>query len=98
MTCTVHRPVADVQRAISLIQESGADVLLSVGGGSPIDSAKAVAFNLHKETGNWIPSIAIPTTLSVAETTHVAGFTDEEGHKTAVADPELTPKGIPFSY
>lgn len=66
---------------------------MSVGGGSPIDSAKAIAHNIHKETGRWIPSIAVPTTLSVAETTQNAGFTTDEGHKIAVSDPEQVPKG-----
>lgn len=78
-------------------------MLLSVGGGSPIDAAKAVAYRLHKARGNqgqgreeakWIPSIAVPTTLSVAETTKNAGFTNADGSKVAVADGELVPKGI----
>jgi alcohol dehydrogenase class IV len=74
--------------------KSGCDVLISIGGGSPIDSAKAIAYNIHQETGKWIPSIAVPTTLSVAETTQNAGFTTEEKHKIAVSDPELVPKGM----
>jgi hypothetical protein len=75
------------------MSKSGCDVLISIGGGSPIDSAKAIAYNIHQETGKWIPSIAVPTTLSVAETTQNAGFTTEEKHKIAVSDPELVPKG-----
>ena len=82
--------------------KSGCDVLVSIGGGSPIDSAKAIAYNIHQETGKWIPSIAVPTTLSVAETTQNAGFTTEEKHKIAVSNPELVPKGkwrlIPGDY
>jgi hypothetical protein len=75
------------------MSKSGCDVLISIGGGSPIDSAKAIAYNIHQETGKWIPSIAVPTTLSVAETTQNAGFTTEEKAKIAVSDPELVPKG-----
>jgi len=75
------------------MSKSGCDVLIAIGGGSPIDSAKAIAYNIHQETGKWIPSIAVPTTLSVAETTQNAGFTTEEKHKIAVSDPELVPKG-----
>ena len=71
-------------------------MLISVGGGSPIDSAKAVAFHIHKQKGTWVPSIAIPTTLSVAETTQGAGFTNREGLKVAVAHPEMAPKGKKF--
>lgn len=79
------------------MKDSGADVLISIGGGSPIDSAKAVAYNIHKETGKWIPSIAVPTTLSVAETTQNAGYTSEEKKKVTLSHPELVPKGLPPS-
>ena len=36
-----HAPLGDVQRAAALAQEVGADLLLSAGGGSAIDAAKA---------------------------------------------------------
>lgn len=90
---TGHRPIQLIKDATTMMLKSGCDILVSVGGGSPIDSAKAIAHNVHKETGRWIPSIAVPTTLSVAETTQNAGFTTEEGHKIAVSDPEQVPKG-----
>lgn len=90
---TQFRPIGDIREATALMSKSGCDVLISIGGGSPIDSAKAIAYNIHKETGKWVPSIAVPTTLSVAETTQNAGFTTEELHKIAVSDPELVPKG-----
>ncbi|PGH29497.1 hypothetical protein GX50_07761 [[Emmonsia] crescens] len=98
-----HAPIADIEAAVAAVRKSGADVLLSVGGGSPIDAAKAVAYHLHKENTNggqgkegakWIPSIAVPTTLSVAETTKNAGFTGADGSKVAVADRELVPKAV----
>ncbi|KAL2376595.1 hypothetical protein RJZ90_007399 [Blastomyces dermatitidis] len=99
-----HAPVADIEAAVAAVRESGADVLLSVGGGSPIDAAKAVAYHLYKENAKggqgkaeakWIPSIAVPTTLSVAETTKNAGFTSADGSKVAVADVELDVNPIP---
>ena len=92
LTCS--RPIQDIREATALMSKSGCDVLISIGGGSPIDSAKAIAYNIHEETGKWIPSIAVPTTLSVAETTQNAGFTTEEKHKIAVSNPELVPKGV----
>lgn len=92
----MYRPIADIEAAASQFEGSGADVLISVGGGSPIDSAKAVAFHIQKQTGSWVPSIAIPTTLSVAETTQGAGFTNREGLKVAVAHPEMAPKGMEY--
>jgi 3-oxoacid CoA-transferase len=89
-------PIGDIREATALMGKSGCDVLISIGGGSPIDSAKAIAYNIHQETGKWIPSIAVPTTLSVAETTQNAGFTTEEKHKIAVSDPELVPKAVVY--
>ncbi|EUC31229.1 hypothetical protein COCCADRAFT_101797 [Bipolaris zeicola 26-R-13] len=89
-----HAPIQDIKEATSLMVRSGCDALVSIGGGSPIDSAKAIAYNIHQETGKWIPSIAVPTTLSVAETTQNAGFTTEEKHKIAVSHPELVPKVV----
>jgi 3-oxoacid CoA-transferase len=71
-------------------------VLISIGGGSPIDSAKAIAYQIFVETRIWVPTIAIPTTLSVAETTQNAGFTNEDRKKIAVSHPELVPKGLLF--
>ncbi|KAF2281347.1 uncharacterized protein EI97DRAFT_447354 [Westerdykella ornata] len=91
-----HAPIKDIREATRLMAESGCNVLISVGGGSPIDSAKAIAYNIHEQTGKWIPSIAVPTTLSVAETTQNAGFTTEELHKIAVSHPELVPKAVVY--
>ncbi|KAF1359511.1 alcohol dehydrogenase [Lizonia empirigonia] len=88
-----HAPIQLIRDATTMMSKSGCDILVSVGGGSPIDSAKAIAHNIYRETGNWIPSIAVPTTLSCAETTQNSGFTTDEGHKIAVSDPEQVPKG-----
>ena len=93
LSLMAYSPIAAIKEATALMSESECDILISVGGGSPIDSSKVIAYNIHQETGKWIPSIAIPTTLSVAETTQNAGFTSEENHKVAVSDPELVPKG-----
>lgn len=90
------RPIGAIKEATDLVKASGADVLISIGGGSPIDSAKTVAYQIHEATGKWIPSIAVPTTLSVAETTQNAGFTTEEKKKIAVSHPELVPKAVVY--
>ncbi|KAF1932162.1 alcohol dehydrogenase [Didymella exigua CBS 183.55] len=89
-----HAPIQLIRDATAIMSKSGCDILVSVGGGSPIDSAKAIAHNIHKETGRWVSSIAIPTTLSVAETTQNAGFTTDEGHKISVSDPEQVPTAV----
>ncbi|KAK9446550.1 dehydrogenase [Limtongia smithiae] len=91
-----HAPISAIQEATALVKQSGADVMISVGGGSPIDSAKAIAYLIHQDAGVWIPSIAVPTTLSVAETTQNAGYTTEEKKKLAVSHPELVPKAVVY--
>ena len=64
----VPAPVADQARRIA--QESGADCLVCLGGGSAIGAAKAVALTAG------LPIIAIPTTYSGSETTPVWGITE----------------------
>ena len=70
----VPAPVADQARRIA--EESGADCLVSLGGGSAIGAAKAVALT----TG--LPIIAIPTTYSGSETTPVWGITEDGVKRT----------------
>ncbi|EZF23788.1 hypothetical protein H112_03569 [Trichophyton rubrum D6] len=89
-----HAPVADIESATEHIKQSAANVLVAVGGGSPIDAAKAVAYHIHQHTEKWIPIVALPTTLSVAENTFGAGYTSREGLKVGIFHPELAPKAI----
>ncbi|KAG8998304.1 hypothetical protein FRB94_005215 [Tulasnella sp. JGI-2019a] len=68
-------------------------VLIGLGGGSPIDAAKAISYFTQQETGGTsVPQVEIPTTLSAAEFTMSAGFTSEQGHKTGVASTAVIPK------
>lgn len=62
-----HAPVEAVEEALAELQSNGADAVISVGGGSPIDSAKAISYWNHEKTGKFLTHIAIPTTLSAAE-------------------------------
>jgi maleylacetate reductase len=90
-----HAPKSGVAQAAAMARSVGADMLVSVGGGSPIDAAKAVALTLAQEGGSFLPHIAIPTTLSAAEYAHTAGVTDEAANaKTGVADVQITPRSI----
>lgn len=52
-------------------------MLIGLGGGSPIDAAKAISYFTQQETGGvFVPQVAIPTTLSAAEfTTFVVRYT-----------------------
>jgi len=63
-----HAPVAELDKATELVlKDDKIDTIISVGGGSPIDSAKAISYRLHEKNGRWLHHISIPTTLSVAE-------------------------------
>ncbi|THH18790.1 hypothetical protein EW146_g2256 [Bondarzewia mesenterica] len=90
-----HAPIAGIRAGIKTFRDAEADFIVSVGGGSPIDAAKAIIYNLQKESGGqFVKQIAIPTTLSAAEYTIGAGFTNEQGVKASVSSPELGPAGI----
>ncbi len=90
-----HSPKSDVAQAEEQARTLKADVLISVGGGSPIDATKAVAMALSQESGNFLPHIAIPTTLSAAEFSHLVGVTDEEAKmKSGFAHNRLAPRGV----
>ncbi len=96
-TIEEHAPRRGVDAAVAEARRLEADLLVSVGGGSPIDAAKAVALALEGERGRIIPHIAIPTTLSAAEFSHLAGVTDEDGDrrmKAGFADPRVTPRAV----
>ena len=65
-----HADVAGVEAATAAAADADADGLLAVGGGSAIDTAKAVS----AETG--LPVISVPTTYSGAEWTKGFGSRD----------------------
>jgi alcohol dehydrogenase class IV len=63
-----HAPVAELDRATELVlKDDKIDTIISIGGGSPIDSGKAISYRAHEKGGKWLHHITIPTTLSVAE-------------------------------
>ena len=78
-------PESDVARAVEEARRVQTDILISLGGGSPIDATKAV------------PHLAIPTTLSAAEFSHLAGVTNESGGqpiKAGFVDVAVTPRVV----
>lgn len=65
-----HAPITGIENGIQVFRESDADVIVSVGGGSPIDASKVIIHTIQKESrGAFYKQIAIPTTLSAAEYT-----------------------------
>jgi alcohol dehydrogenase class IV len=91
-----HAPISAIKRAISEAEKARADSLISLGGGSPIDSTKIAVKELSENFAKPItPHLAIPTTLSAAEFSHLAGMTDDTSRrKTGVRDPRLVPRVI----
>jgi maleylacetate reductase len=84
-----HVPVENAQRARALASESGADLLVSVGGGSTTGLAKAVALT----TG--LPIVAVPTTYAGSEATNVWGLT-EASRKTTGVDDRVLPTTVVY--
>src|SRR5580700_6829994 len=95
-----HVPRGTVNALEKEIERVNADCLVSLGGGSPIDSTKVAIFGLLDR--RELIHIAVPTTLSAAEYTHAGGVTDESTRvksgvydmrvlpRTVIADPALT--------
>jgi len=87
-----HAPVAQLDEATDLVKkDESIDTVISIGGGSPIDSSKAISYRLNEKTGKYLYHIAIPTTLSASECTLMAGYTQSDGVKTGVRAKELVP-------
>ena len=91
-----HAPVKNLDEATELVaMDDKIDTIISVGGGSPIDSAKAISYRLNDEKQvPFLHHITIPTTLSAAECTLIAGYTNRDGMKVSVSHPQLAPKAI----
>jgi alcohol dehydrogenase class IV len=87
--CQQHVPSSNITDATARAREARADLIISFGGGSPVDAAKIVALELLGDRPqDAIPQIAITTTLSAGEFTPFAGWTDEKTRvKSVRADP-----------
>ena len=100
-----HVPVETVREAAALARELDADGLVGLGGGSAVDSCKAITVELLGE--RQLRTIAVPTTYAGAEWTPYFGLRLEPGKKgggahelarpvAAIYDPELQ-LGLPAS-
>jgi len=94
-----HVPAAAVAGLADALEAYRADCVVSFGGGSPIDAAKAAVHRLLEtsgpQAGGGLPHVAVPTTLSAGEFTAVAGVTDEGTRvKHAIVDPRLAPRVV----
>lgn len=90
-----HSPIVQLDEILSqIINDDDIDTVISIGGGSPIDSSKAISYRFNEKKGKYLFHITIPTTLSAAECTMGAGLTTEDGLKTTVGHPKLAPQVI----
>ncbi|MGP0076319.1 MAG: iron-containing alcohol dehydrogenase [Bryobacteraceae bacterium] len=88
-----HVPRGTVNDLQKEIERVDADSLVSLGGGSPIDSAKVAMYGLLDR--RELIHIAVPTTLSAAEYTHAGGVTDESTRvKSGIYDMRVLPRTV----
>jgi maleylacetate reductase len=85
----IHVPRAVAEAGLAAAQQSHADGLVAVGGGSAIGLAKYIA----RDTG--LPILVVPTTYSGSEATPIWGMSDGE-RKTTGRDPKVLPRTIVY--
>jgi alcohol dehydrogenase class IV len=98
-----HAPVSDLQAIATGLAESGADVVIAIGGGSPLDAAKggmllAAGRDLEIDPSLFsgspvppdglLPLITVPTTLAGSEFGPGGAYTGD-GHKSFFGAPGL---------
>jgi maleylacetate reductase len=84
-----HVPVESVREAAARARELDADGLVGLGGGSAIDTCKAVVAELLPE--RVLRTIAVPTTYAGAEWTSFFGMLLGPGRKGGGSDPQAKP-------
>ena len=97
-------PYAVVREAVAAARASGADLVIGLGGGSSMDTAKVVALALNSDqtldemvgteqaTGTRLPLICVPTTAGTgSEVTFVSVLTTDEGLKKAIYSSKILP-------
>ncbi len=83
----MHTPVDVTEKALRLSEDCGADVLVSVGGGSTIGLGKAIALRTD------LPQVVVPTTYAGSEMTPILGET-KDGVKTTQRTLKVLPEVV----
>ena len=90
--CIAHSPLENVIECAKKVQKTSPDIIITIGGGTPIDTVKVVQLcyslgitspddlkkiaNKHQKIKSKIRQIAIPTTLSGGEYSIIGGAMD----------------------
>lgn len=83
----MHTPVDVTDAALKLVQDTKADCVVSLGGGSTTGLGKAIAYRTD------LPQVVIPTTYAGSEVTPILGQT-EGGRKTTVRNASILPEVV----
>ncbi len=89
-----HVQDTQLQPILAVAEESDADVVIGMGGGSAVGMAKAVVSALRKED-RYVSVAAIPVTYAGSEMTPVYGVThtrETPPRKVTVNDPAIVPR------
>jgi maleylacetate reductase len=84
-----HVPDELAERARSAYADSGADAIVTVGGGSSTGLAKAIALS------HGAPIVAVPTTYAGSEQTAIYGITGGR-HKQTGKNPAVQPRSVVY--
>ncbi len=86
---TQHSPMEEIEHGVESMQNERCDSIISVGGGSVIDASKVIRYYYNMDA----IQVAVPTTLSASEFSHIAGYTIG-GEKMGVRDKGITPQYV----
>jgi alcohol dehydrogenase class IV/protocatechuate 3,4-dioxygenase beta subunit len=85
----MHTPVEVTEKALQLLEDSSADCLVAVGGGSTTGLSKALAVRTD------LPQVILPTTYAGSEVTPVLGET-RDGRKVTQSSPAILPETVVY--